>query len=164
MTLRFFTLYSRMERARNEKRFQDALEFASESVAMLPQFVKDVKVEYGRWDVKHCPQLEYVCKCLAVLRRRDDLQRISTMLQAVPQLKEWISYTNVAMAQADLMDKVVDLLFKNPGFIQDNLGKILGSYRSEISEIIDFAEEMSVIHREAEGETYRLYLLKNPQD
>ena len=163
MTLRYFTLHNKMERARDEKRFQDALDYASEAVAMLPQFVKDVKAEYGRWDIKHSPQLEYACKCLAVLRRRDDLQRISAMLNTVPQLKEWISYTNVAMAQTDLMDKIEALLFKNPGFIQDNLGKALGSYRSEIFEIIDFAEEMGVIHRETEGETYRLYLLKNPQ-
>jgi hypothetical protein len=152
-----------MERARNEKRYQDALDYASEAVAMLPQFVKDVKKEYGRWDVKHSPQLEYVCNRFAVLRRRDDLQHISTMLKSVPQLKEWASYTNVAMAKAELMDKVEALLFKNPGFIQDNLVMALGSNRSEISEIIDFAEEMGLIHREAEGETYRLYLLKNPQ-
>jgi len=41
------------------------------------------------------------------------------------------------------MDKVEPFLFKHPGLIQENLSMVLGSYRSEISEITDFAEQMA---------------------
>lgn len=156
----YFDLMEKMERARSQKRYYQALDFALEAVRWLPQLVKDTINEFGQWDIKRLPPLEYACHYLAVLRRRDDLRRIQTLLKSVPELSEWLSGVDFAIKQADLMDRIESFLLESPGFIQSKLGKALGVEGREVSNSMYYAELLGLVRREREGQSYRLYLEK----
>jgi len=153
----YFTLMEDIERARSQKRYHQALELALEAVKWLPQLVKDTVKEFGQWDIKGSPPLGYACHYLSILRRRDDLRRIGTLLKSVPELTEWLDEVDYALERADLMDKVESFLLENPGFIQAKLGKTLGVDGREVSNLIYYAEQMGLVHRDKEGRSYRLY-------
>ena len=157
MTDAYFSLLERIERARAQKRYYQALELSLEAVKWLPQLVKDTTKEFGRWDIISLPPLAYANKYLSVLRRRDDLRRIRTLLESVPELTEWLSEVDHALERADLMDRVESFLLENPGFIQSNLSKALGVDGREISNLLWYAEQMGIVCREKEGRSYRLY-------
>lgn len=156
----YFDLMEKMERARSQKRYYQALDFALEAVRWLPQLVKDTINEFGQWDIKRLPPLEYACHYLAVLRRRDDLRRIQTLLKSVPELSEWLSGVDFAIKQADLMDRIESFLLESPGFIQSKLGKALGVEGREVSNLMYYVELLGLVRREREGQSYRLYLEK----
>lgn len=156
----YFDLMEKMERARSQKRYYQALDFALEAVRWLPQLVKDTINEFGQWDIKRLPPLEYACHYLAALRRRDDLRRIQTLLKSVPELSEWLSGVDFAIKQADLMDRIESFLLESPGFIQSKLGKALGVEGREVSNLMYYVELLGLVRREREGQSYRLYLEK----
>lgn len=156
----YFDQMEEMDRARQQKRYYQALDSALEAVKWLPQLVKDTKNEFGQWDIKSLPPLEYACYYLAVLRRRDDLHRIETLLKSVPELSEWLSEVNSALKRADLMDRIESFLLESPGFIQAKLGKSLGVEGREVSNLMYYAEQLRLVRRDKEGQSYRLYLEK----
>lgn len=153
----YFTLMEKIEHSRSQQRYYQALDLSLEAVKWLPQLVKDTKKEFGQWDIKGSPPLGYACHYLSVLRRRDDLHRIRTLLKSVPELTEWLSEVDYALERADLMDKVESFLLENPGFIQAKLGKTLGVDGREVSNLLIYAEQMGLVRREKEGRSYRLY-------
>jgi hypothetical protein len=156
----YFSLMERMEQAHSQRRYYQALDYALEGVKWLPQVVKDTTKEFGRWDIKRSSPLEYACRHLAVLRRREDLHRIETVLKSVPELSEWLSQTDFALEQADLMDKIESLLAENPGFLQAKLGKTLGVEGRDVSSLMYCAEQLGLVRRDREGRSYRLFWLK----
>jgi hypothetical protein len=156
----YFDLMERMERARSQKRYYQALDSALEATKWLPQLVKDTIEEFGQWDIRRLPPLEYACHYLAVLRRRDDLHRIETLLKSVPELSEWLNEVDLALRQADLMDRVESFLLESPGFIQAKLGKALGVDGREVSSLMYYAEQLGLVRRDKEGQSYRLHLQK----
>ncbi len=153
----YFTLMENIERARSQKRYYQALELSLEAVKWLPQLVRDTIKEFGQWDIKGSPPLGYACHYLSVLRRRDDLRRIRTLLKSVPELTDWLSEVDYALERADLMDRVESFLLENPGFIQAKLGKTLGVDGRKVSNLLFYAEQMGLVRREKEGRSYRLY-------
>jgi len=153
----YYALREEIERARSQQRYYQALDLSLEAVKWLPQLVKDTVKEFGQWDIKGSPPLGYACHYLSVLRRRNDLRRIGTLLKSVPELVEWLNEVDYALERADLMDKVESFLLENPGFIQAKLGKALGVDGREVSNLLIYAEQMGLIHREKEGQSYRLY-------
>jgi hypothetical protein len=159
----YFALLDQIGQARSEKRYQDALNLSLEAVKWLPQLVRDTKREFGRWDIKGSPPLGYACHYLGVLRRRDDLVRIKTLLNSVPELRAWSDEVDFALRAADLMDQIESILVKNPGTIQANLRKMVSSDGREVSNLIHYAEQMGVVRREKEGKSYRLCLQKSWQ-
>jgi len=158
----YFTLMENIERARAQKHYYQALELSLEAIKWLPQLVNDTIKEFGQWDIKGSPPLGYACHYLSVLRRRDDLRRIGTLLKSVPELKEWLCEVDYALERADLMDRVESFLLENPGFIQSNLGKALGVDGREVSNLLIYAEQMGIVRREKERRSYRLYSEKAP--
>jgi hypothetical protein len=153
----YFDLMERMERAHSQRRYYQALDYALEAIPWLPQLVKDTMREFGRWDIKGSPQLGYACRYLAVLRRRDDLHRIQTVLKSAPELAEWLREVDFALKQADLMDKIEAFLAENPGFLQAKLGKALGAEGREVSNLMYYAEQLGLVRRDREGRSYQLY-------
>ncbi len=153
----YFTLMEKIERSRFQQRYYQALDLSLEAVKWLPQLVQDTKKEFGQWDIKGSPPLGYACHYLSVLRRRDDLHRIKTLLKSVPELAEWLSEVDFALERADLMDRVESFLLENQGFIQAKLGKVLCVDGREVSNLLIYAEQMGLIRREKEGRSYRLY-------
>lgn len=153
----YFTLMENIDRVRSQKHYYQALELSLEAVKWLPQLVKDTVKEFGQWDIKGSPPLGYACHYLSVLRRRDDLRRIGTLLKSVPELTDWLSEIDYALERADLMDRVESFLLENQGFIQSKLGKALGIGGREVSNLLLYAEQMDLVRREKEGRSYRLY-------
>jgi len=84
----YYGLLERIESARAQKRYYQALELSLEGVKLLPQLVKDTKREFGRWDIPSLPPLVCANRCLSALRRRDDLRHIRTLVESVPELTE----------------------------------------------------------------------------
>lgn len=154
----YFALMEKMNEARAQQRYNDALNLALEAVKWLPQEVKDTKREFGRWDIPGSPPLGYACHYLGALRRRDELVRIKTLLNSVPELKKWTDEVDFALKDADLMDQIESVLQQNPGVIQSSLGKILSRDGREVSNLIHYAEQMGVVRREKAGKSNRLYL------
>lgn len=153
----YYTLLEKIERARSQQRYFQALNLSLEAVKWLPQLVRETVKEFGQWDTPSIPPLAYACIYLSVLRRRDDLHHINTLLKSIPELIEWLSEVDFALERADLMDKVELFLLENPGFIQAKLGKALGVDGRKTSNLLLYAEQMGLIRREKEGQSYRLY-------
>ena len=158
----YYDITEKIEQARSQKRYYQALELSLEAMKWLPQLVKDTKREFGQWDIQGSLALACACQYLPVLRRRDDLRRIQTLLKSTPELTEWLDLVDEALTRADLMDKVESFLFKNRGFIQAKLGKELGVDGREVSNLMHYAEQMGLVRREREGRSYRLYSEKQP--
>ena len=156
----YFDLMERMEHAHSQKRYYQALELALEATEWLPQLVKDTKRRFGQWDIRRSSPLEYSCRYLAVLRRRDDLHRMETMLKSVPELIEWLTEVESALEKATLMERIESFLLENPGFIQAKLGKALGVKGRDVSNLMYYAEQLGLARREREGKSYRLYSAK----
>jgi hypothetical protein len=154
----YYALTEKIDEARSQRRYIDALNLSLEVVKWLPQLVKETKREPGGWDIKGSSALGYACHYLGVLRRRDDLIRIKTLLNSVPELREWIDEVDFGLRGADLMDKIESILLKDPGFVQAKLGKILGENGREVSNLMHYAEQIGVVRREKAGKDYRLYL------
>jgi len=153
----YFDLLEKMETAHSQRQYHQALDYALEAVKWLPQLVKDTKRRFGQWDIMRSAQLEYACRCLPVLRRRDDLRRIQTILKSAPELTEWLSQADFALEQADLMDKIESFLAENPGFLQAKLGKTLGVEGRDVSSLMHCSEQLGLVRRDREGRSYRLY-------
>ena len=153
----YWTLMENVERVRSQRHYYQALELSLEAIKWLPQLVKDTIKEFGQWDIKSLPPLAYANQYLSVLRKRDDLHRIRTLVKSVPELTDWLSEVDYALERADLMDRVESFLLENPGFIQSKLGKALDVNGREVSNLLFYAEQMGLIRREKEGRSYRLY-------
>ena len=157
----YYSLMESMEQACSKMQYDQAIEVSLKAIEEIPQLVRDTVREYGQWDIKSLPPLEFACNYLPVMCRHDDLQHIREIIQSLPKLAYWRDEVDLAIKRVKIMDKIKTLVFTNPGFIQANVGKELGVENRIISNMFYYAVKFGVIHREKEAKSYRLYSSKD---
>lgn len=89
-----------------DRRFDEAFEIAWKGVKSLPNLVDQTIKTFGQWDIKSSPDLDFVCRHLAINRDRPRLREVEKILTSRLGLQQWQHVVDIALADCDLLDKV----------------------------------------------------------
>ena len=159
---RYYELVHQIQEARSQDRHPEALVLSLEALRYLTALVRWSVKEFGRWDIPSVPPIAWACDYLAALQRRDELERVRTLLRSIPELADWQKTVDYAFERVDLMGRVEKFLREKAGTLQKDMGRELGVDGREVSNLLHYARLIGVIRREPEGKSYRLYFEESP--
>lgn len=154
----YYAFMQAMQEAEKAGNYDKMLLYVEKAIPTLHKFVDDTKKSFGSFDIGSIPAVDIGCRYWAVLGEREKLLKLKTVLEQKNELKKWASSVQGALEDADLADRVQTHLKKNPGSLQNQLGKTLGVSGRATASIVATLDKLGKVRREEDGKTYKLYV------
>ena len=155
-TKKYFWFMNQMSETND---YEEKYKYARMSLACLPFFVKSEIKEYGSFDIRSIPAIDYVKAYLKTHRNKQELEKVYKKLSKINGIESWVDDLSDIMNEIDFLDRLHEFLSDNPGFIQSNLGKTLGIPQRLIGNHLSWAEKFGLIQREKKGLKNKIFLL-----
>lgn len=154
---RYFELSNIIEGAKADGDFGTAIRAARETYPLMGAVVQQMKKEYGSFDICTSHAVHTAGTLMAVVGERQGISELRTVLNATPDLRQWLPVVERAQADADLVDATMAAVNDQPGIKQNDLkGRISGDGR-RLSTLASWLEKGRRLRRVSVGSTYMLY-------
>jgi hypothetical protein len=107
---RYFELSNLITGAKAEGDFAAAVRAARETYPLMPAVVRQMKKEYGRFDISTSHAVHTAGTLMAVIGDRLAIAELRQALDRTAELRDWLPFAEEAAADADLVDKIVALV------------------------------------------------------
>ena len=154
---RYFELSNVIEGAKADGDFGTAIRAARETYPLMGAVVQQMKKEYGSFDICTSHAVHTAGTLMAVVGERQGISELWVVLNATPDLRQWLPVGERAQADADLVDAIMAAVNDQPGIKQNDLkGRISGDGR-RLSTLASWLEKGRRLRRVSVGSTYMLY-------
>lgn len=118
---RYFELAVIIERAKADGDFPRAIRAARDTYPLMPAVVRQMKKEYGRFDLSASRAVHTASTLMAVMGDREGLQELRNSLTETRELRDWLPTAEEAEADAASVDQIVAAVAAKPGLSQNEL-------------------------------------------
>lgn len=154
----YFELSSIIERTKADGDFLGAIRAARDTYPLLPAVVRQMKKEYGSFDLRRSHAVHTASTLMAVMGDREGIQELRNVLTATRALRDWLPAAEDAEADAVLVDQIVAAVAAKPGLRQSELQHCISAKDGRrISILAASLEKGKRLQRVKEGSTYLLY-------
>jgi hypothetical protein len=155
---RYFELAAIIERAKSDGDFLSAIRAARDTYPLMSAVVRQMKKEYGRFDLSASNAVHTAGTLMAVMGDREGIQELRNALNATRELRDWLPIVDDAEADAVSVDQIVAAVAAKPGLRQSELKNcITAKDGRRISTLAAWLEKGKRLQRVKEGSTYLLY-------
>jgi hypothetical protein len=154
---RYFELSTVIERAKADGDFVRAIRAARETYPLMPAVVRQIKKEYGRFDLERSHAVHSAGTLMAVMGDRQGIQELREALSATHELHDWLDAAEDAEADAALVDAIVAAVAAQPGLKQNELKSRVSDDGRRLSTLAAWLEKGKRLRRVRQGPTYVLY-------
>lgn len=155
---RYFELGIIIERAKADGDFPCAVRAARDTYPLMPAVVRQMKKEYGSFDLRTSHAVHTASTLMAVMGDREGIQELRSALTAMRELRDWLPAAEDAEADAVSVDVIVAAVAAKPGLRQSELKKCAGVKDGRrLSTLATWLEKGKRLQRVKEGSTYLLY-------
>ena len=155
---RYFELSTIIERAKADGNFLGAIRAARDTYPFLPAVVRQMKKEYGSFDVRTSHAVHTASTLMAVMGDREGIQELRNALTATRELRDWLPAAEDAEVDAASVDQIVAAVAAKPGLAQSELKNCISAKDGRrISILAASLEKGKRLQRVKEGSTYLLY-------
>jgi len=154
----YFALINTVLRAKADSDFPRAIRAARDTYPLMPAVVRQIKKEYGEFDIGPSAAVHTASTLMAVMGDRKGIQELREALAATRELKDWLPSVERAETDADLVDKIVAAVAARPGLSQSELKNCVGSDDGRrLSTLAAWLEKGKRLQRVKQRSTYLLY-------
>jgi hypothetical protein len=155
---KYFSLHAKIEAAKKKHDYHAAIKYARQTYPLLPAFVEAVKRQYKRFDIQRSVAVETGSTLMAVMGDRKGIAELRNVLSQKPELREWMSAAEMAEQDADIVDKILQLVDRQPGVLTTHLKKHLVMQDGRrISTLIQWLGKAGRLRLERQGSTCALF-------
>jgi hypothetical protein len=155
---RYFELAVIIERAKADGDFPRAIRAARDTYPLMPAVVRQMKKEYGSFDLSVSRAVHTASTLMAVMGDREGIQELRNALTEARELRDWLPVAEDAEADAVLVDQIMAAVAAKPGFSQSELKNcITAKDGRRISILAASLEKGKRLQRVKEGATYSLF-------
>ena len=161
---RYFELSRLIERAKADGDFLGAVRAARETYPLMPTVVREMKRQYGRFDISTSHAVHTAGTLMAVTGDREGIQELRRTLLATPELNNWLPIADNAEVDASLVEAIVDAVGAQPGLKQRDLKRCISGEGPRLGTLAAWLEKARRLQRVSQGSTYLLYPANFPID
>ena len=154
---RYFELSNVIEGAKADGDFGTAIRAARETYPLMGAVVQQMKKEYGSFDICTSHAVHTAGTLMAVVGERRGISELRAVLNATPDLRQWLPVGERAQADADLVDAIMAAVNDQPGIKQNDLKGRVGGDGRRLSTLASWLEKGKRLRRVSVGSTYMLY-------
>lgn len=154
---RYFDLSSAIVNAKSRGDFRAAARAARQTYPLMDAVVKQMKSEFGSFDIATSHAVHTAGTLMAVIGDREGIQELRSALQLTPELRAWLPFADEADSDADLVDKILTTVNTHPGVKQRDLKVETQGDGRRLSLLASWLEKGGRIQRVSQGNTYLLY-------
>lgn len=155
----YFRTRERMDSAIFCRQYDAAARFARENLDHIFDFVNDVILNRGRFDIPSVPALERGGTMLALADDLAGLQRMHEVVASIPPLASRIPAIEKHFRSRDLFRRIPDVLAQRGPCLQTEMKHLLGETDGHhVAQLLAWLEKAGRIRRERRGKTYRVTL------
>jgi len=155
---RYFELSSIIEQAKADGNFRGAIRAARDTYPVLPAVVRQMKKEYGSFDLRRSHAVHTASTLMAVMGDREGIRELRNALTATRELRDWLPAAEDAEADAASVDQIVAAVAAKPGLAQSELKNCINAKDGRrIGILAASLEKGKRLQRVKKGSTYFLY-------
>jgi hypothetical protein len=155
---RYFELSAQIEVGRRDRDYPRAIRAARATYAILPAVVREMKSEYGRFDVVTCHAVHTAPRLMAVLEDRQAIRELRMVLESAKELREWLDAAEEAEADVEVVPQIMRAVESEPGVLQSALKhRVSVADGAPVSSLASWLEKAGRIQRIKKGSSYQLY-------
>lgn len=155
----YFRTRERMDQAIFCRQYDAAARFARENLDHIFDFVNDVILNRGRFDIPSVPALERGGTMLALADDSAGLNRMHEVVASIPPLASRIPAIEKHFRSRDLFRRIPDVLAQRGPCLQTEMKHLLGETDGHhVAQLLSWLEKAGKIQRERHGKTYRITL------
>ena len=155
---KYFALLELIQGYQAKRQYDQMLDACARSLPLLGPLVRHWNREFGKFEVCSIPAIEVGCRYWAALNDIVALKLVTQTIQQIPELREgWAGIVNVAYEDAALATAIQDWVMKNPGVLQNKIGKHLNVPGKDTASLINTLANLGRIVRVQSGKTYELH-------
>jgi len=154
---RYFELSNTIVSAKSRGDFRAAVRAARQTYPLMPAVVRQMKSEFGGFDIATSHAVHTAGTLMAVIGDREGIQELRAALQSTTELRVWLSSADEAESDADLVDKIVSAVNAKPGVKQKDLKTEIERDGRRLSILASWLEKGGRIQRVSQGNSYLLY-------
>lgn len=156
---RYYELLEVISNAKADKDYPKAIRAARDTYAILGSFVREsMREDGGVFVIGIIPAIDVVAPMMAVMGDRDAIEEMSAAIAGVGGLEQWFAAGERALQEADLVDRILASVVKNPGLKQSKLKGATGaSDGRRLSTLARWLEDAGRLVRVRVGSTYELH-------
>ena len=157
-TLDYFDLFAEIEGHRSNSDYDAAFASAKKGMNLLPDFVADQVQRFGSFEISSIPPLAFSLLYLSLHDQPEELDRIEGIIESTPALHGWRDAVARSRNDRGVVQRCIDLIRAEPGFVQRDLGKTLGVDGRNAATLMAHAKKAGLVRRERHKKTYRLFV------
>jgi hypothetical protein len=155
---RYFELSAEIEEGKRDRDYDRAIRAARATYAILPAAVRELKREYGAFDISTSHAVHTAPKLMAVMEQPEGIHELRAVLQSVRELRDWLPAADEAEADAEAVPPIMAAIQSEPGVLQSALKTRLPPGIGErASNLAAWLEKAGRIMRVKKGSSYQLY-------
>lgn len=155
----YFRTMERMKRAITRRRYEDAARFARQNLEHIFDFVNEVILDHGKFDIPSIPALERGGTMLALADDATGLDRMRKLVAAIPPLASRIPAVEKHLRSRDLFRKIPEVLAQRGACLQSDMSRLLEEADGHhVAQLLAWLEKTGRIRRERHGKTHRITL------
>jgi hypothetical protein len=154
---RYFELSNVITVAKAGGDFATAVRAARETYPLMPAVVRQMKIEFGGFDICTSHAVHTASTLMAVIGDRQGISELRETLQATPELRGWLPFAEEAQADADLVDRIMAAVNAQPGVKQKELKEKIDGDGRRLGLLASWLEKGKRLQRVSQGSTFLLY-------
>lgn len=154
---RYFELSNLIMEAKTKGDFTAAVRAARETYPLMPAVVRQMKKEYGSFDISTSHAVHTAGTLMAVIGDRQAIAELRRTLDRTPELRAWIPSAEEAAVDAGLVDKITALVNAEPGIKQKELKSRIDHDGRRLGILASWLEKGKRLQRVNNGSTFLLY-------
>jgi hypothetical protein len=156
---RYYELLGIISDAKSDKDYPKAIRAARDTYSFLGDFVREsMREDDGEFAVELIPAIDVAGPMMAVMGDRKGIAEMSAAIAGVSGLEEWADSGQWVLEEANLVDRILELVAKNPGLKQNKLKQATGaSDGRRLSTLARWLEDAGRMVRVRVGSTYELH-------
>ena len=127
------------------------------SISLLEPLIEQTKKEFGTFDIKSIPAIEFGSTFWAVYGAEGQLLNLKEVVECLPELEPWKENIDKAFAMKALASRIYQHVRNNEGCLQKELKKALSVEDGRlVSNVVYYMELVGKLERKKTGNTYSL--------
>ena len=124
----------------------------------MPDFVKEWVRDIGDFSIVTSHAVHTASGMMAVMGEHDGIAELRAILQEVPELHVWLPVAEEAERDAELVERILEVVARAPGMRQADLKRTVGVEDGRrVATLASWMEKAGRLRRVKDGATNRLY-------